>query len=67
MLSNMKMDILSNATSTIDTLRKPIINSTQGQSPTGTIIQDRDRSEVSQTRTTSNQQNSVYIGQVAKR
>lgn len=63
----MQMGTLPNVASTIGNLQTPITNSVQVQGPIGPIIQDRDRIEASQTRVTSNQHSSVYIGQVVKR
>jgi len=64
MLLNTRMGTLPNAASTIGNL--PNTNNAQSQGPIGPIVQDRDMTEASRTRVTSDQRSSVYIGQVHK-
>jgi hypothetical protein len=58
------MGTLPNAASAIGNLQMPNINNAQPQGPIGPIVQDRDMTEASRTRVTSDQRSSVYIGQV---
>lgn len=61
------MGLLPNAPSTIANSQTPNANNIQAQGPIGPpITQDRERNEASQTRVTSDQHSSVYIGQVIK-
>lgn len=62
------MGLLPNAASTVSTLQTPNANNVQAQGPVGpSITQDRERNEASQTKVTSDQHSSVYIGQVIRR
>jgi len=56
------MGTLPNAASTIGNLQMP--NNAQLQGPISRVVQDRDMTEASRTRITSDQRSSVYIGQV---
>jgi len=58
------MGTLPNAASTIGNLQMPNINNAQLQGPINRVVQDRDMTEASRTRITSDQRSSVYIGQV---